>query len=203
MTAASRHGVAAAQAMEDDGSYLRLGRRVGLRPLATRDYEFVYDLYTEPAIASRINRFGGSVPSPDQVMARLWENVLSQSVIVGASSGRRIGLAVVASPDFRNRFAYFSVLSSPEAFGTGLALEGAALAIDSAFDTWDFRKIYCEVAEMNVAQFARIGRYMQLEARFRHHAFANDMYQDVFVHAIYREQWRALVTPRLRRASPR
>ncbi len=179
------------------GEMVCASRRVALIPLTPSDYEFAYRTYVHPAAGGRLNRWGGAVPSPERVMASLWEQTLAQFVVVGRTSGRRLGLTALSTPDFANRFAYFSVVAAPEVLGTGLAMEGALLTIDVAFRKWDFRKLYFETVAPNLEQFRRATHYMNLEAHYRSHAFVDGAYRDVLVFAIYRDQWSANVVPRL------
>lgn len=172
-------------------------RRVDLRPLTPADYEFAYQTLVDPAAGGRLARYGGGVPSRDQVIATMWDQVLAQFVVVGRQTGHRHGLVIVTSPDFRNRFAYISIVGSPTRRTGRVALEGGLLAIDYAFATWDLRKVYAEVISSNAGQFGRIDKYASLEARYAAHVFVDGAYRDVLVFALYRDRWMSEVSPRL------
>src|SRR5579884_2446549 len=120
--------------------------RVALIPVTPADYEFVYHLMVDPEAGGRLDRYSGGVPSREQVVARMWDGVLAQFVVAGRATGRRHGLTVLASPDFRNPFAYFSLVGVPTPAARALTFEAGVHTIDYAFANWDFRKIYFETS---------------------------------------------------------
>jgi RimJ/RimL family protein N-acetyltransferase len=164
-------------------------RNTRLRPLAESDRAFLYGLMTSPHSGGRV-RFGGATPSPEKVMASLWESVLAQFVIACPESGCPLGLVAVTSPNFRDGFAYLSALGAPEAQGRGVIAEGAMLGIHYAFLTWPFRKIYMEATEESYQAFRRgLGVFFEEEGRLREHTFWNGRYVDLAILAVYRETW--------------
>jgi hypothetical protein len=56
----------------------------------------------------------------------------------------------------RHRHAHVAMVVRPDRAGRSWALEGAALFIDYLFANWDFRKLYAEVVDFNLTQFASI-----------------------------------------------
>jgi hypothetical protein len=120
--------------------------RVRLRPIAERDRGFLYELMCAPDAGGRV-RYGGATPSPEQVAASLWENVLAQFVVEGAESATPIGLVAVTTPMFRDGHAYLSAVGTPRAQGSGLVLEAVLLLCNYAFSTWPLRKLYLEATE--------------------------------------------------------
>jgi RimJ/RimL family protein N-acetyltransferase len=63
--------------------------------------------------------------------------------------------------------------------------------IDYVFTCWSFHKLYLEVAEYNVEQFATvIGRLFDVEARLREHLWYGERRWDQLLLALYREGWR-------------
>lgn len=174
-------------------------RRVRLRPVRDADLPFLYALMTAPESGARV-RFAGATPSPSQVAATLWEDVLAQFVIESAS-GEAIGLFVVSSPNFRDGYAYFSVLGRPDMLGRGRVAEGGMLGVHYAFSTWPFRKLYMESSETSYAAFGSgLGRFFAEEGRLRQHAYFDGRYQDLRILAVYRETWAALAPRYLKRA---
>jgi RimJ/RimL family protein N-acetyltransferase len=164
-------------------------RRVRLRLIAEGDQAFLYSLMSSPHAGGRV-RFAGATPSPERVAASLWENVLAQFVVEGAASRAPLGLVAITSPNFRDGFAYISVLGAEEAQGSGLVMEGVLLGIHYAFCTWPFRKIYMEATDASYRMFrSGIGRYFTGEGRLNQHAFWNGHYMDVVILALYRETW--------------
>lgn len=173
-------------------------RRVRLRPIADQDRRFLYELMTSPEAGGRV-RFGGATPSPEKVIASLWDSVLAQFVVESATSGRPVGLVAITSPDFRNGFAYVSALGAPETQGTGLIAEAALLAFHYAFHTWPLRKVYMEATDDSFQAFrGGLDELFVEEGRLAEHVFWNGRYVDMVIVAVYRETWLRLV-PRMMR----
>lgn len=173
-------------------------RRVRLRLIAEGDQGFLYHLMSSPYARGRV-RFAGATPSPERVASSLWGNVLAQFVVEGADSRARLGLVAITSPNFRDGYAYVSVLGAEELHGSGLVMEGVLLGIHYAFCTWPFRKLYMEATDASYRMFrSGIGRYFAEEGRLRQHAFWNGRYMDAVILALYRETW-AEVTPTMAR----
>lgn len=171
-------------------------RRVRLRPIGEQDRRFLYELMTSPEAGGRV-RFGGSTPSPEKVVASLWESVLAQFIVESAQSGRQVGLVAITSPDFRNGFAYVSALGAPETQGSGLIAEAALLAFHYAFNTWPLRKVYMEATDDSFQAFeSGLGDLFAEEGRLVDHVFWNGRYVDMVIVAVYRETWSRLV-PRM------
>lgn len=164
-------------------------RRVFLDYVRPPDLELLFELFANPETGPSF-RFGGRVPNPQYLHEHLWDGVLAQWMVTGVRDGRRKGLVVIGSPDFQNGFAYTSALATQEARHTGLVLEGLGLAIDYAFRTWPFRKLYAEVSDCNLPQFAgSVGRFCVEEGRLRRHQFRDGEFRDLVVLALYREHW--------------
>lgn len=173
-------------------------RRLRLRPVREQDRRFLYELMSSPEAGGRV-RFGGSTPSPEKVLASLWDSVLAQFVVESAEGGRPVGLVAVTSPDFRNGFAYVSALGTVETQGSGLIAEAALLAFHYAFSTWPFRKLYMEATDDSFRAFAGgLGELFREEARLVDHVFWNGRYVDLVIVAVYRETWSRLVPRMLR-----
>ena len=173
-------------------------RRVLLRPIGDQDRHFIYELMSSPAAGGRV-RYGGSTPSPEKVLATLWESVLAQFVAVRVDTGRPLGLVAITSPDFRNAFAYVSAVGEPAAQGSGLMVEAAFLMFHYAFRTWPFRKIYMEATEDSFQAFkGGSGELFREEGRLAGHVFWGGRYVDVIIMAVYRETWEQL-EPRMSR----
>lgn len=160
-----------------------------LRPVAEGDRGFLYELMAGPDAGGRV-RFGGATPSPEQVAASLWENVLAQFIAEGVDSGAPLGLVAVTTPTFRDGHAYLSAVGTPRAQGSGLVLEAVLLLCNYAFCTWPLRKLYLEATEPSFRGFrSGLDRYFVEEGRLRGHTFWNNSYVDVVISAVYRETW--------------
>jgi RimJ/RimL family protein N-acetyltransferase len=165
------------------------GRTVRIRPVDSRDYDFLFRLYTDGDHLVRY-RLRGRTPSPDAFVHWLWEQVLAQ-FIVETTDGRPIGVVSSFEPDFRNRYVYLAACSVADYESTGLVLEGVALLVSYLFETFDFRKVYAESLEANFARFALgEGRLFEVEGRMREHEYVNGRYEDFLLLAVFRDSWR-------------
>ncbi len=168
-----------------------VGRRVVLQTVEGSHSEFLYYLSVDPAAAGNV-KYHGSTPSPEQVSAELWFHVLAQFVVAGRASDEYLGLVVLSSPNFVDRYCHFSSVSVPRAHGTGLVMEAAILTLEYAFKTWDFRKVYLDVLDTNLPQFGgTLDRYACHEGTLREHQFLDGAYRDMHRYAIYADRWRS------------
>jgi RimJ/RimL family protein N-acetyltransferase len=176
-----------------------VSRWTSLRPMTPDDLEFVYSLILDPDLGGSV-RYQGAVPSFDDFARHAWDGVLVQWVVSSRRRGVPVGLVVISSPDFRNGYAFISVIGSREVVSSGLLIDAVACAIDNAFETWPFRMLYAEVAADHLARFASVvGRYCVEEGRRREQVYFNGRFQDVHLLTVPRRQWEAVARPRRRR----
>jgi len=167
-------------------------RRVYLDHIRPPDISLIYDLLVDPDTGP-VFRFSGGTPSPQYLQQHLWDDILAQWMVAGLRDHKRRGLVSIASPDFRNGFAYLSALATPECRHTGLVMEAVGLAVDYAFRTWPFRKLYAEVSETRLELFAGcIGRFCVEEGRLKAHHYHDGRFRDMITLATYREHWQEL-----------
>lgn len=177
-------------------------RRVRLRIVRDEDLPFLYELLVSPSAGGRA-RFAGATPSPEQVARSMWDGVLVQFVVEGAGTREPLGLFVVSTPNFRDGYAYVSVVAMDEVHGTGLVAEGALVGANYAFTTWPFRKLYLEVAMPNYPAFrSGLDRFFVEEGRLRRHVFMAGEYHDMLILAVHRERWAELAPVYLPRLLP-
>ena len=163
--------------------------RVRLRTITDADSTFLYELMSSPQAGGRV-RFAGATPSPEQIAATLWDNVLAQFVVESVSARRPLGLVAITSPNFRDGWAYLSAVGTPDAQGSGLVAEGVLLAFDHAFRSWPFRKIYMEVSETSYPAFrSGLGKFFVEEGLLREHAFWDGRYTDLHILSVPRATW--------------
>jgi RimJ/RimL family protein N-acetyltransferase len=163
--------------------------RIRLHTITDRDSVFLYELMSSPDAGGRV-RFDGATPSPEKIAASLWESVLAQFIIEGATTRQPLGLVSITSPNFRDGYCYLSAVGTPAAQGSGLIAEAVLLSFNYAFLTWPFRKIYLEVTETSYPAFhTGLGRYFVEEGRLREHVFWAGQYVDVSILAVYRTTW--------------
>lgn len=166
-----------------------VGNNVALRPVESRDYDFLFRLYTHGDHLVRY-RLRGQTPSPEAFVRFVWDQVLAQ-FMVETKDGHTIGIVSSFEPDFRNRYVYIAACSHEDFEASGLVLEGVGLLVSYLFTTFDFRKVYGESLESNYAQFALgEGRLFDVEGRMKQHEYIDGHYEDFVLLAIHRDAWR-------------
>src|SRR4029077_13383894 len=101
------------------------GRSARGAPVAPDVLPFVYGLLVDPSVGTTM-RYQGATPSFEEFARHAWDGVLGQWTVRARSSGNPLGVAVVASPDFRNGYAFLSVIARPSVVGSGLMMDGVA-----------------------------------------------------------------------------
>ena len=64
--------------------------------------------------------------------------------------------------------------------------------VDFLFQGWNFRKVYFEAAEFNLAQFSSFFDLLEPEAQYRQHIFLSDRWWDLHVKSVWRADWPAV-----------
>jgi hypothetical protein len=165
------------------------GVHVRLRPVTAADYGALQALELNTELAFRW-RFRGATPSPEQWTQSLWRDVLAQHMVVGRRSGRPLGLVMAYRASFQDRHAFVGVASFGSQDRSPLTMLGFGMFIEYVFTCWDFQKLYLQTPEFNYHQFSSgVGRYFELEGRFRNHSFFRGRYWDYLTLAIYRDKW--------------
>ncbi|MHB1488324.1 MAG: GNAT family N-acetyltransferase [Acidimicrobiales bacterium] len=163
------------------------GRFANLRPVSRKDYPFLYALITDEEVGPRW-RFRGVIPREDQLEAALWEGVLGQFVVTGPKTTAPIGLACIYNASIPSGYANIGVVLKRSSRLAGAGVDAVRLLAAHSFQTWPFRKLYLEVPEFNLPQFASaIGRYLHEEGRLRAHDYLAGRYWDAHLLALYPE----------------
>jgi len=166
------------------------GRRARLEAVAgSHNVEFARRLLSDQEVASRY-RFANAVPSPSEVERALWERALAQFVLIDQRDDRRVGLCQLTNAVFRHGTANIAVVIEPDSRRKPWVLEGVALFVEYAFGSFPLRKLYGEVVEFNLAQFASgRDRLFVEEGRLRDHEWHFGRYWDVSILSVSREAW--------------
>jgi RimJ/RimL family protein N-acetyltransferase len=164
--------------------------RVRLRQLEPGDYDFVYRLATDPVVGPRW-RCRGTTPSPDELIANLWQDLLAQAVVVTTEDrARRIALVQAYKPSNQGT-AFLSVLAEPETIGTGRTLEGITLFVDRQFATFNLRYLYAEMLDPVYRSVASgVGSLFQHYGALPEHEFIDGRYQTLHLIGTSRQQWK-------------
>jgi hypothetical protein len=165
------------------------GRLVYLRPVTPADYPHMQMIESTTDLAFRW-RLRGAIQSPDKWAQNLWGQVLAQFLVISTSRETPIGVVAVYRPNFQDRHAYLSGSRLDNGAASPLMMLGMSLFLRYVFTAWDFRKLYMEMPEFNLTQFGSgLGRYFEIEGRFRDHVFFDGRYWDFVTLALYRETW--------------
>ena len=163
------------------------GRSVRLVPVSPDDVPSLYALCVSGSNLSAW-RYRGATVSPTVFASTLWNDVLTQFMIV-SPDGQILGLVVAYGAE--SHHAKVAVTLTEEAHGAGIAWEGPILFVDFLFDHWPFRKLYVETTQTTFDERLRsLTRFMRVEGVLREHEFVNGEYEDQRILALYREDWR-------------
>lgn len=152
-------------------------RTVQLRPLLPSDAEWCYALMCGPA--GERWKYRGRTPPPDLVAADLWRGVFAQFVVIEKRSGRRAGLVGFYNVSVDAHRAYAFALAEPDAATS--VTEGFGLLCHWGFDHHGFDRLYLEVAEFNLVNFASLGDAAIVEGRLRNYELWKGRLWDLFI----------------------
>jgi len=165
-----------------------IGRRVGLGPV-TAELERL--LYNSVVVGDLPWQWYGYPTSTQGFHESLWSRSLVAYSILSLESATPLGLASAYGANLANGTCYMQVLLFPEYQRRFWPLEGAVLLINTIFNRFNLRKIYGEVSDKALRQFASALRrsYIHVEGTLREHGFVDGQFQDVHIMAVYREEW--------------
>lgn len=165
------------------------GRWVELRDIGPGDEQWLYRLAMHPEVAPRWRHLPGSV-SPSQFTTLLWQGVLTQFIIRHKASNLPVGLVVAYQADMLNRHAHIAVVLDPAAQRRGSPIEGVFLFIRHLFRVYHLHKIYAEVVDFNLGQYASLmEKYFHREGLFRQHIITDFGRCDMHIIATYPRDW--------------
>jgi RimJ/RimL family protein N-acetyltransferase len=170
-----------------------VGNLVNLRACKQADMQPLYEMVLNDEVARRW-RYNGAQPSYETFASTFANGVLTQYTVGLNSIASVAGLVTAYNPDLRNRFCYVSGYCDATLIGTGVGFEAIILFVGHIFKTWDFVKIYAEVAEYNYASWSSgEGSVFQVEGRLRNHLYQGDRRWDQLILAVYPDQARSAV----------
>jgi RimJ/RimL family protein N-acetyltransferase len=155
-------------------------------------------------------RHHGAHPDPVSYQASLWDGVQCSFLVVGPPDREPLGLVTFYEPDLTNGHCKVAAtrLDLRTRWSGVHTLTGVCLGIDYVFEAWPVRKLYFEVPEFNVPQFASAGRrLLVLEGRLVQHVWRAGRYHDLLIYSLTRdrrlaERHRYLRTSVLREMEP-
>ncbi|MHB8262195.1 MAG: GNAT family N-acetyltransferase [Acidimicrobiales bacterium] len=164
-------------------------RRVRLRPPSPVDLPALYGIAISDEVFWRW-RYGGAIPTYDAFCSSFAAGVLTQFIVCTPSGRDILGLVVAYNADIANSTGYVAVMMRPSMLRTGIGAEAMFLFLVYLFKTWDFHKLYFEVLEFNVEQFASgIGKYFHEEGCYRDHHYYDGKRWNQHVFGLYRDEF--------------
>jgi hypothetical protein len=170
------------------------GKSCYLQPITIDDVPLLYRWETGSTPAFRW-RLAGQHLNPQAYAESIWDGVLA-TFLIRVPTGDPVGVATAYSADFRNGHCYAALgRFDDDADRSPLraayaSVEAFTLLIDYLFIGWNFRKIYLEVAEYNLPQFASlIGKACVVDGVLTDHVYLSDRYWSLTVLAISRPMW--------------
>lgn len=162
------------------------GQFFRLVPVLPPALPFLYSLCLDPEVGFRW-RYHGAVPSHQQFEQDLWQGVLTQFVVESVQTKEPAGHVACYNPDRNMSHAYVGAAMTGEYQGSGIAIEPIRIFFGYLFDVWPFRKLYLELPEFNLPQFASAIRHgLHVEARLRDHHYYQGRRWSQLILAAYR-----------------
>ncbi len=170
---------------------LLTGSRVRLRPVGPADYAFVATLETHPAVHFRW-RHRGTTPSPERLIASLWEGALVV-FLAERRTGEPVAVLAAYAADLRNGHCSVGVASVPDPPpGPSAAFDALVLLLEYLFDLWPLRKIYAEAPGFAFEQYASaVPILFEREGLLKGHDYYMGRHWDKHILAVSRERWTA------------
>lgn len=125
--------------------------------------------------------------------AHLWEDCHAAFLFESQDQSGSLGVVMSYAADVRNGFAYLAFARLRSGAGpihdAVVAAEALVLFLDYLFQGWNFRKIYVEVAEYNLGQFACFISLLDVEGRLKEHVYLDGHHWDLIIASLRRERW--------------
>jgi len=167
------------------------GPRVRLRPVGPADYAFVATLETHPEVHFRW-RHRGTTPSPDRLIASLWDGALVV-LLAERPAGEPLALLAAYGADLRNGHCSFGLAAVPDQpRGPSPVFDAVVLFLDYLFGLWPLRKVYAEAPGFAFAQYASaVPLLFDREGLLKGHDFYMGRHWDKHILAVSGDDWHA------------
>jgi RimJ/RimL family protein N-acetyltransferase len=171
-------------------------RRVRLLP---PNGSFVDKLYLMAATNQIPWQWAGA-ESPDNFRRSLWENVLAQFAIIDARTRAEVGIVRADNANLYHGFSHISMMLFPGYRLRAWPLEAALLFGNYLFQKFSLQNLYAETPASIFSQFrSGVGRYFEVEARFKDRLVTNGEREDLYVLTFTRDTWAEQGRPALER----
>ena len=117
-------------------------------------------------------------------------NAKAEFAVCDLRSGARVGYTGLYASDPAGAHVELGLLSDPDRDLPGAGPEGAFLTINYACSMWPIRKLYMRTTQASTASFGgTLAAISRREGTLREHLFFRGRHWDVYIAAIYRDDW--------------
>jgi RimJ/RimL family protein N-acetyltransferase len=160
----------------------------------------MHELYELAATNQIPWSWGSPAETPDTFRQSFWSGVLAQFEIDDVRDGRSIGLLTGYGANLPHGYCYVSMVLHPDYRLRAWPLEGALLFANYLFVRFNLRHLYAETAATHLEQFrSGIGRFYEVEGRFRNRLVMNGEPEDLYILTVSRDRWLQKGVPLLER----
>jgi RimJ/RimL family protein N-acetyltransferase len=153
--------------------------------------EFLYQLAIDESVGVRW-RFNGLVPRRETFEQSLWSGVLTQFIVAERQTGACLGTVTAYNADLNHGYAYVAAAMIADATGSGVGIEAVDLFLGYLFACYRLRKLYFEVPEYNLAQFASALTWFRDEGTLVDHTYFDGRLWDRKILALYRQDYEGI-----------
>jgi len=165
-------------------------RTVRLLPLRTIDYEHVRHAETRSAEVLARWRFHGTTPSMEDWIRQTFSGTLATFLVWVANEPNALGVVTAYDASLDHGHVRIAACRFEADDRSPAMIAGIGLMVRHLFSGWNLRKIYMDVPEYNLAQFANgLKDLVREEGRLLEHRFYGGSYWDEVTFALYRDRW--------------
>lgn len=174
-------------------------RRVRIRPLVPKDYEFVARIDRGTGIADGWTASTPATAVP-QVHEQLWRGALQNTVMEIPGLDEPIGWATAYNPSLRNGTAWIALQGAYTNDHSLALMEGMALFITALFADWPLRQLFADCTEESLSGFAGITKMppFQVVGRYPDDRYIRGEYVDRVILNVTRDRWSSSWGPLVR-----
>ncbi|WP_218952244.1 GNAT family N-acetyltransferase [Amycolatopsis anabasis] len=157
-------------------------KRVLLRPATAEDGPKVYEILFQSGRST--------LPTLEVFLQNFSRGVAAQFLVQRRDSDHVVGFSSLSelTPAGHVQAAVHTDAEQSE----GISADAAALTVNFAFAMWRIRKVYFQTHEADLTGLGFTGEYasaVRQEAVLPDHLYFQGKLWDMYVHAIYREEW--------------
>jgi len=175
------------------------GRKVGLRPLESKDSWLLHKWFNDQRVLEDLGATNTPFCVSMEVELRIVEEIIANKskryfMIQSLDGSREIGLIGLSKIDFGSASAELIVLiGEVDCWGKGLGRDAISVVLHHAFARMNLHRVYLRVADYNeraISCYKASG--FQIEGRLRHDHFHKGAYRDALIMSILKEEFGGL-----------